>query len=49
MLLTRRQPGDSDRARELLGQALATARELGLANVERRAVELLKSAPALPA
>jgi tetratricopeptide (TPR) repeat protein len=42
VLLTRRQPGDTDRARQLLGQALATARELGLANVERRAVELLK-------
>ena len=41
MLLTRRQTGDPERARELLGQALATARELGLANVERRAVELL--------
>jgi class 3 adenylate cyclase/tetratricopeptide (TPR) repeat protein len=44
MLHTRRQPGDAERARELLGQALATARELGLANVERRAVELLESA-----
>jgi DNA-binding SARP family transcriptional activator len=43
MLLTRRQPGDTDRAKELLGQALATARELGLATVERRAVELLAS------
>jgi class 3 adenylate cyclase/tetratricopeptide (TPR) repeat protein len=41
MLLRRCQPGDADRARGLLGQALATARELGLANVERRAVELL--------
>jgi class 3 adenylate cyclase/tetratricopeptide (TPR) repeat protein len=41
MLLARRQPGDDERARDLLGQALATARELGLANVERRAVELL--------
>jgi hypothetical protein len=43
MLLTRRQPGDADRARELLGQALLTARELGLATVERRAVELLET------
>ena len=43
MLLTRRQHGDTDRARELLGKALATARELGLAHVERRAVELLAS------
>jgi len=42
MLLTRAQPGDAERAREFLGQALATARELGLANVERRAVQLLK-------
>jgi tetratricopeptide (TPR) repeat protein len=41
MLLTRRQPGDAERARELLGRALTTARELGLANVERRAVALL--------
>jgi hypothetical protein len=41
--LTRRLPGDSERARELLGQALAAARELGLGNVERRGVELLKS------
>jgi hypothetical protein len=41
MLLTRRQSGDTDRAQGLLGQALATARELGLANVERQAVALL--------
>jgi tetratricopeptide (TPR) repeat protein len=41
MLLARRQPGDTERARELLGQALATARELDLANIERRAAELL--------
>jgi DNA-binding SARP family transcriptional activator/class 3 adenylate cyclase len=43
MLLTRRQPGDTERARELLGPALATARELGLATVERRAAELQAS------
>jgi tetratricopeptide (TPR) repeat protein len=42
MLLTRRQPGDAERARELLGQALASARELGLGNVERRTVALLQ-------
>jgi hypothetical protein len=42
MLINRAQPGDSERAREFLGQALETARELGLANVERRAVQLLK-------
>jgi class 3 adenylate cyclase len=40
MLLTRRQLGDTERAGELLGQALDSARELGLAKVERRAVEL---------
>jgi tetratricopeptide (TPR) repeat protein len=43
MLLTRRESGDAERARDLLGQALATARDLGLANVERRAVELRRS------
>jgi tetratricopeptide (TPR) repeat protein len=42
MLLTRGQPGDAERARELLGQALGTARELGLAKVERDAVALLQ-------
>ncbi|MGH9010386.1 MAG: ATP-binding protein [Acidimicrobiia bacterium] len=42
MLLTRRQPGDSERARELLDQALATARELGLGTVERRAAAALE-------
>ena len=42
MLHTRRQPGDAQRARELRGQALATARELGLAKVERDAVDLLQ-------
>ena len=41
MLLSRRQVGDVDQARELLGQALDTARDLGLANIERRAVQLL--------
>jgi class 3 adenylate cyclase/tetratricopeptide (TPR) repeat protein len=45
MLLARRRPGDVDRARHLLGQALHTARELGLANVERRAVALLQECP----
>jgi hypothetical protein len=45
MLLTRRQPGDAERARQLLGQALDAARELGLGNVERRAVELLGKLP----
>jgi class 3 adenylate cyclase len=41
MLLARRQPGDTDGARELLAQALDTARQLGFADVERRAVQLL--------
>ena len=41
ILLTSREPGYAERARDLLGQALATARELGLAKVERDAVALL--------
>jgi tetratricopeptide (TPR) repeat protein len=41
MLLLRHQPGDRERARDLLGQAVETARELGLANVERKAADLL--------
>jgi hypothetical protein len=41
MLLRRDRPGDADRTRELLGQALTTARERGLGNIERRAVHLL--------
>jgi class 3 adenylate cyclase/tetratricopeptide (TPR) repeat protein len=41
MLITRAQPGDTERARQLLGPALETARQLGLVNVERRAVDLL--------
>jgi hypothetical protein len=45
MLLTRRQPGDTARGREFLSHALATARELALANVERNAVALLQQAP----
>jgi hypothetical protein len=45
MLLARRQPGDAQRARELLGHVLATARELGLANVEWQADELLTGKP----
>ncbi|HKN40250.1 MAG TPA: hypothetical protein VJ456_14235 [Acidimicrobiia bacterium] len=42
MLLARPGPRDAERARELLGNALTTARELGLGNVERRAVALLQ-------
>ncbi len=41
MLLARARPGDVERARDLLGQVVATARERGLANIERRAVHLL--------
>jgi hypothetical protein len=43
MLSRRGEPGDAERARDLLDQALATARELGLACVERRVVELLSA------
>jgi tetratricopeptide (TPR) repeat protein len=43
MLLVRREAGDAERARRFLGHALITARELGLGNVERRAVALLDS------
>ena len=42
MLLTRSDPGDAERARGFLGQALAAARELGLGHVERRAAVLLE-------
>jgi tetratricopeptide (TPR) repeat protein len=45
MLLSRHQPGDAERARELRDQALATARKLGLATVERRAATLLQDCP----
>lgn len=45
MLLTRRQPGDDGRARELLGQALTTARDLGLGGVERQAIALIGEPP----
>jgi tetratricopeptide (TPR) repeat protein len=41
MLLTRAEPGDTEQAHDLLHQALATARDRGLTNIERRAVELL--------
>lgn len=41
LCLTRGAAGDVERARALLGQVLATARELGLVAVERRAVSLL--------
>jgi hypothetical protein len=41
MLMTRRAPGDADRGRALLGQALDSARRLGLAKVESDVVALL--------
>ena len=40
MLLTRRRPGDDDRARALLGQAETTARDLGLGVLGRRVQSL---------
>jgi DNA-binding SARP family transcriptional activator/class 3 adenylate cyclase len=45
MLLRRRGLDDADRARNLLGQALATARDLGLGGVERQALALLEECP----
>ena len=41
MLLARANPGDTERAQDLLHQALTTTRDRGLANIERRAVALL--------
>jgi tetratricopeptide (TPR) repeat protein len=48
MLLARRQPGDTDKARELLTQALATAEQFGLKAlaVKARATEALGRDPA---
>jgi hypothetical protein len=43
MLLARAEPGDGERASDLLRQVLVTGRELGLAKLERDAVELLPS------
>jgi len=40
LLLRRDDPGDANEARQLLGQVIDTARELGLANLERRTAEL---------
>jgi hypothetical protein len=42
MLLTRAEPGDDDRARVLVAQALTAARDLNLATIEQDASELLK-------
>ena len=44
VLLQRGSPADTDHARSLLGEALATARALGLATVERRVATALGSA-----
>ena len=41
MLLARNGPGDAERGRNLVSQALETAQKLGLGTIERRAVELL--------
>jgi hypothetical protein len=43
MLLARAEPGDGEQARELIGLALATARELDLAKIEQDATDLLAS------
>jgi hypothetical protein len=45
MLLRRDHPRDRDRARTMLEQALATAREYGFGGVERQATELLERHP----
>jgi class 3 adenylate cyclase/tetratricopeptide (TPR) repeat protein len=43
LLLRRDGPGDRDRARQLLGESLSTARRLDLATVARRAATLLET------
>ncbi len=43
MLLARRGPGDTERARQLLDEALTVAVDLGLVNVERRARSLMEA------
>jgi tetratricopeptide (TPR) repeat protein len=45
MLLGRRQPGDSERAREQLQHAQETARQLGLGNIEKDVAALLQELP----
>jgi tetratricopeptide (TPR) repeat protein len=45
MLIHRAEPGDADRARTLLGEALTAARDRGLVTIERRAVQLLNAVP----
>lgn len=44
-LLARGHPPDAERARDLLAQARATARDLGLGNIEQHAVALLQKSP----
>jgi hypothetical protein len=43
MLRSRAEPGDDERADRFLGQAIDSAREMELANIERQAAELLAS------
>jgi len=43
MLLARAEPNDVERAHDLLGQALATASQHGLAKIERESTDLLAS------
>jgi class 3 adenylate cyclase len=45
VLIARQQSGDAERALDLAGQALATARQLGLGGLERQAVTLLQECP----
>ena len=47
LLLARRQPGDRERALELLGQAIATAQELGMKRLGERAQSLKSEAEAV--
>jgi hypothetical protein len=42
MLLRRRRPGDAEHARDLLGEALDTARTHALVDAERRIAALLQ-------
>jgi hypothetical protein len=44
-LLARQEPGDPEQARHLLRQALTSARELGLADLERRVAARLQGCP----
>jgi class 3 adenylate cyclase/tetratricopeptide (TPR) repeat protein len=42
MLFSRGQSADAEQAREILGRSLASARDHGFVNIERRAVQLLR-------